>query len=91
MKGDDHEPGPYSFTIPAGETFFPVSISITDDDIVEGNETFILTIDDDSLPNRVMLRQQCSIMDVTIVDDDSELCFTEVLYMCTYVCGENKV
>ena len=48
MKGDDHEPGPYSFTIPAGETFFPVNISITDDDIVEGNETFILTIDEDS-------------------------------------------
>ena len=44
-----------------------------------------------TLPNRVMLRQQCSIMGVIIVDDDSELCITEVLYMFRYVCGENKV
>ena len=73
LKGDDYEPGPYIFTIPVEETNILVNISITDDDIVEGNEIFILATDEDSLPNRVMLRQICSIMPVTIVDNDSKL------------------
>ena len=45
----DYESGPYTITFVVGVTAVSFSISITDDDILEGNETFYLTIDPSSL------------------------------------------
>ena len=45
----DYNSGPYTITFVAGVTAVSFSISITDDSILEGNETFYLTIDPSSL------------------------------------------
>ena len=45
----DYNSGPYMVTFAAGTTDTSFSILITDDSILEGNETFYLTIDPSSL------------------------------------------
>ena len=71
--GDDYGSGPYIVTIPAGVTMFPFDIPITDDDILEGNENFMITIDPSMLPDNVTVGDPGQAT-VTIVDDDSKLC-----------------
>ena len=65
----DYDSGPYTVTFPAGETRIPFNVTINDDDIYEGNETFMLTIDETSLPGGVV-RGNPGQATVTIVDDD---------------------
>ena len=69
----DYGSGPYSVTFPAGMTSVPFDIPINNDDIVEGNEIFMLTIDPASLPTDVSVTvgspDQAT---VTIVDDDGK-------------------
>ena len=69
--GDDYELGSFGVTIPAGETSVSFNISIIDDNIFEGNESFSLTIDSSSLPSRVLLQESCVVV-ITIVNDDGE-------------------
>ena len=40
----DYTSGPYTVTIPAGQTTATFNVPITDDMIFEGNENFMLTI-----------------------------------------------
>ena len=40
----DYDSGPYNVTIPVGKTSGTFNITINDDDISEGNETFMITI-----------------------------------------------
>ena len=47
----DYYPGPYSITIPAGETRASFDILIADDIIVERDEVFRLSINTDTLPS----------------------------------------
>ena len=47
--GDDYASGPYSVTFPAGVTRAFLYISITDDNLLEGNEYFTVMIDSSSL------------------------------------------
>ena len=56
----------------AGETRVPFNIPITDDDILEGNENFLLTIESSSLPSGVTVGNPGQAT-VTIVDDDRKL------------------
>ena len=65
----DYEYGPYNFTITAGTTTTAINISITDDNILENNETFHLTIDPSSLPKNVFVNNPFQV-EVTIVDFD---------------------
>ena len=58
--------------IPAGVKRVPFNVSITDDDILEANENFMLTIESSSLPNGVTVGDPDQSM-VTIVNDDGEL------------------
>ena len=51
----DYTSGPYTVTIPAGQTTATFNVPITDDMILEGNEDFMLTIDETSLPGGVRL------------------------------------
>ena len=65
--GVDYDSGPFDITFPAGETLAVFNVSINDDDIVEGNENFTLSINTSSLPDTVANPVQIT---VTIVDDD---------------------
>ena len=67
----DYTSGPYSITFPAGVTNVPFNISINDDNVLEENENFILTINS-SLPTDVMAGNPAQVT-VTIVDTDCEL------------------
>ena len=68
--GIDYGSGPYNVMFPATVTKASLNISINNDDVVEQNETFSLTINSSS---------DVTVVDpdkavVTIVDDDSEWC-----------------
>ena len=67
----DYESGPYAITFVVGATAVSFSISITDDDILEFNETFYLTIDPSSLRDNTNV-DVGNIFQVTviIVEDD---------------------
>ena len=79
----DYDSGPYTVTIPAGQTTATFDVPITDDMILEGNENFMLTINGTSLPNSVTL----GIPDeatVAIVDNDRKYiaCTDNVHKLC---------
>ena len=67
----DYTSGPYTVTIPAGQTTATFNISINDNMILEGNKNFMLTIDETSLPTNVTSSIPGEAT-VTIVDDDSK-------------------
>ena len=70
-KGNDYTSGPYNVMFPAGITSVPFDVNITNDNILESNETFSLNIISSSVPARVLMgnpRQSA----VTIVDNDSK-------------------
>ena len=67
--GNDYIPGPYSVTIPAGQTNVSFYIPIIDDNVVEDDEIFNLAITPESLPYLVS-RGNPSVAMVTIVNDD---------------------
>ena len=70
VGGVDYSPaGPYSVTIPAGMTNVSFSISINPDNILEGDEVFLLTIDQISIPT-VIVSDDSAL--VVIIDDDSK-------------------
>ena len=68
----DYDSGPYNITFPAGTKSVPFMISINDDDILEDNENFLLTVDLFSLPDRIIARDPFQTT-VTIVDKDGKL------------------
>ena len=69
--GVDYDSGPYTVTLTAGMTMASFNVPINDDDILEDDEDFTLTIRNDTLPNRVT-RLGAGQSTVTIVDVDSE-------------------
>ena len=68
-ENDDYSSGPYTVTFLAGVTSVPFNVSITDDNVLEDDENFLLTIDTSSLPNNVTVDNP-SQATVTIVDND---------------------
>ena len=50
IEDDDYESETFNITIPAGEISVPFNIQIIDDNTLEANESFSLTIDSSSLP-----------------------------------------
>ena len=68
---DDYISGPYNITIPAGHTSVSFDISITDDGVVEDDETFRLAIMPESLPYLVS-RGSSGVAMITIVSDDGK-------------------
>ena len=53
--GIDYGSGPHNVIFPAGVTSVPINISLTNDNILEGNEHFILTISPSLLPSGVFV------------------------------------
>ena len=72
--GVDYSPGPYSVTFPSGVTIASFDISITDDNIFEGNEDVKIEIVKASLSNRILVSDPDQAT-ITIVDDDGKTDF----------------
>ena len=66
---DDYGSGSYQVTFTVGEIISSFDVPITDDNVVEDDETIDLTIQSTSLPNRVSvtnpLQATITIMDTT--------------------------
>ena len=68
---DDYNSGPYNVTFLAGVTRVPFNVSITDDNVLEDNESFSLSIDFTVLPNNVTVAN-ISQTTVNILDNDGK-------------------
>ena len=67
----DYVSGPYTMEFPAGEINASLSISINNDNVVEDDEKFGLTINKSLLSTNVFVGNNSEFI-VTILDDDSE-------------------
>lgn len=85
---NDYSDGPYSVTIPAGETTMPFNIEIFDDTRMEDDETFQIYVNDTfSLPPYVLIGSVDNVT-VIIVDNESKLrmyLYYETIH--TYICN----
>ena len=70
--GVDYNSGPYSVTFTAGKTSVSFDIALTDDNILEKNEFFNLTIDTSLLPDGFTVGSPGQAI-VTIINNDSKL------------------
>ena len=68
---EDYRAGPYFATFSSGYTSDSINIPITDDNVIESIESFILTIDTISLPTGIALGSYPQTT-VTISDDDGK-------------------
>ena len=66
----DYDSGPYTVTIPAGQTTATFNVPITDDMILEGDENFMLTINPSSLPTGITTSDRARVI---IVDNDGKV------------------
>ena len=67
---DDYGSGSYQVAFTAGETITSFYVPITNDNVVEDDETIDLTIQSTSLPNRVSVTNP-SQANITIMDTTS--------------------
>ena len=65
----DFGSGPYEVTFTAGTAEASFNVSLTDDNIFESNENFMITIDPSSLPNNITIGDPGRVT-VIIVDND---------------------
>ena len=65
----DYGSGPYEVTFTAGTTEASFNVSLTDDNIFESNENFMITIDPSSLLNNVTVGDRKRVT-VIIMDND---------------------
>lgn len=72
--GIDYDSGPHNVTFPAGVTNVTFNVMINNDNILEENEIFTLSVTAVSLPSKVTNITSAQAT-VTIMDDDSK-CFT---------------
>ena len=80
--GVDYDSGPYSVTIPAGNTNVSFDINITIDNLVEDDEEFYLSIDPSSLSSNINTSSPYQTT-VNIVNTNSKLLkLSHRTYMC---------
>ena len=91
--GSDYHSGPYLVTFSPGQTIVPFNVSINDDEIFEGNETFNLSINAIS-PSGVISGNITTV--IIIVDDEHSKylaiykhiplrTYTVSMYVCMYI------
>ena len=68
---NDYSPGPYNITLSSGDIGASFNIFITNDNVLETNEQFLLSIDPSSLPDGVTVGS-VSDATVTIVDNNGK-------------------
>ena len=75
----DYISGPYHVIFPARSTKASFDIVLLDDNKHEDNETFMLTISEDSLPTCAFISEYFGHVEstITIVDDDDDREFLE--------------
>ena len=78
----DYTSGPYTVTFPAGQTNATFNIPINDDDVIEGAEKFMLTIDSSSLPTGLTVGDPGQVT-VTIIEEGKEIYTFVPLYTNT--------
>ena len=66
----DYTSGPYTVTFPAGQTTATFNVPINDDDTLEVNENFMLTINPSLLSTLTIAVGNFGQTTVTIVDND---------------------
>jgi len=69
--GVDYVSGPYTVTFPVGQSSVSFDVLINNDNLLEDDEIFTLTIMQNTLPNRVS-RGSTSQATVTIVNNDGK-------------------
>ena len=69
--GDDYSSEPYNVKFLPEITSVPFDVSITNDNILEGNETFSLIIGSSLVPDKIIIDSP-NVSTVTIVDNDSK-------------------
>ena len=69
--GEDYISGLYNVTFPAGEITSSFVVSIINDNVLESDEQFDITIDTTSLPDGITVGSTGS-STVTIMDDDGK-------------------
>ena len=79
--GIDYNSGPYNVTIPAKERGVFFSVFINDDKILEDNETFNLTINSSSLPDRVIVT---NLNKATVIIEDNDGKYVIYYYKYSY-------
>ena len=86
-SGTDFTAGPYSVTVPAGSTTASVMIATVDDSVLEQDETFTVSIAEDSLPTGVTAGSVKRAR-VTIVDDEYTFSFVNFSHVVNERAGE---
>ena len=71
LENDDYESGPYNVTFFAGTTAASFNVSIINDDVLENDETFHLTIRPPSAPDNVIVGEPVQAT-VTVADFDGK-------------------
>ena len=79
----DYDSGPYPITINAGQTNATFDVTINDDNILESNENFTLTINSSSLPTGVTHGDPGQAT-VTIMDNDRKLLLSYTEGSCAH-------
>ena len=78
--GIDYDSGPYTITVPARQIYVSFNVSIIDDNTLELNETFTLTIDPSSLVSHLNVSNPDH-STVIIVDNDGKSTI-QYVYIC---------
>ena len=71
-RGIDYGSEPYNVIFHAGETDVTLNISIIDDDILENDENFNVTVNPILLPIDVIIASNTGYSTVTILDNDGK-------------------
>ena len=78
----DYDSGPYTVTFPAGQTTATFNVPITADNVFEGTENFMLTIDSSLLPTGLTVGDPGQAT-VTITEEGKEVYTLMPLYTNT--------
>ena len=68
---NDYAPGPYTVNVSPNDNEVTFSVLINEDNVFEGNESFVLNITGTSKPDSVVVGTTAQTT-VTILDDDCE-------------------
>lgn len=82
IENEDYIHRTHNITFPAGMTSISFDVSIIDDNILEGNENFTLSIDLSSLPYGFIITNSTQAT-ITIVDNDCK--YYSLLLIHTYI------
>ena len=81
-NGSDFDSTPQNIMITAGTNSSMMNIPVTDDNIVEGDETFSMSLTVPSSLGPGIQTGAITNATITIIDTSSELCYWHCLFAC---------